>query len=223
MDNKMYGMKFNANNSEYLSTISTFNPPANCSISFWVYNTADSQAGYILVLSGNWSVFMGWFDNKLNNDMYWNGTTLESNTELDVNELFHVVLTRASNSNRQIFINGALDNSDSAGGGSPTAATLYVSRDVDGFSYFDGYLDDIRIYNRVLSLAEIETIYACKGVDRINYGLLHRYLLNEGPENSLATGTGSIKDLGLIQNNMTPNNSPTYTGSWLKTRRYVDL
>ena len=47
------------------------------------------------------------------------------------------------------------------------------------FGYINGAVDDVRVYNRKLSDAEIQTIAFCRGTDEIVYGLQHRYKLNE--------------------------------------------
>jgi len=105
--------------------------------------------------------------------------------------------------------------------GTPSTASLQI-----GFrpgapitGYLSAYVEDVRIYNRVLSANEVSTIYACKGVDGIVHGLLHRWLLDEGSEFAVASGTGAVKDSGPGQLNMIPNNSPLYSGSQLKFKR----
>jgi len=210
-----YGMRFRSDNSEYLGSATTFDPPANCTVSFWVYNM-DSQDGRVLGHSDEWEIYFNGTD--IHNDMNW-GSSLISTRALNIGNLYHVVMTRASDYSRQIFIDGELDNSDSGGDATTAAATLYVSSRQTPSYHLDGYLEDIRIYDRVLSAGEVETIYACKGIDNITYGLLHRYMLNELPMDLTASGVGSIKDLGLNQNNMTPTNGPEYTGSRIRTKR----
>lgn len=215
-----YGMRFRAGNSEYLASDVAFDPYANCSVSFWFYNT-DVQTGRILGHSDEWEIYMDG-DNKIHNDMNWASGpgTLISNRSLNIGSLYHVVMTRASDNSRQIIINGVLDNSDSGGTGSTSSDTLYVSRRQTATGYLDGYLEDIRIYNRVISLAEAQTIYACKGIDNIIP--YHRWLLNEGPQGTEASGAGVIKGLGdgaSVRINMTPTNGPEYTGSRIRTIR----
>lgn len=212
-----YGFRFISSSTQYATSVSNFTPPANCSTSFWV-SSRSLHTGRVLGHSDAWEVY---FDTTggIRNDLNW-GTSLNSNTKLSVGSLYHVVMTRASDNARQIFINGALDKTDSGGTGSPGAAPLIIGRRSNATSYLDAYVEDVRIYNRVLSLAEAQTIYACKGDDNIVYGLLHRYLLNEGSQGAVASGTGVLKDVGITGNNMTPTNSPVYSGSVIKTKRF---
>jgi hypothetical protein len=53
--------------------------------------------------------------------------------------------------------------------------------------FFDGFEEDARLYSRVLSAAEIATIFACEGVDGIVFGLQQRYELQSGPAGALAS------------------------------------
>ena len=55
-----------------------------------------------------------------------------------------------------------------------------------------GYFEDCRIYNRQLSDAEIQTIYACKGHDGIAYGLAGRWTMIEGYDNQRVTLDATI-------------------------------
>lgn len=85
--------------------------------------------------------------------------------------------------------------------------------------YMDGNLEDIRIYDRKLSDAEIQTIYSSEGLDGIKNGLVSRYLLNE---ESPGTTVTSVKDLAGNVDSSSITGSPTYTASKLKrSRRYL--
>jgi len=71
----------------------------------------------------------------------------------------------------------------------------------DGSS--EGYVADVRVYNRGLSLAEVKEIYNARGSDSVLRGLVGRYLGNEGPVGSVG-GSGSIKDVSTTKNHGTP-------------------
>jgi hypothetical protein len=79
-----------------------------------------------------------------------------------------------------IYLNNLVENSGiiaawTAGNCSDTANLLVT---IGGSNALVGISDDIRIYNRILSDPEIQTIYACQGTDGIVYGLQARYLMN---------------------------------------------
>ena len=214
------GFKFVGSSSQYLSSVSSFTPPTECSVTSWLYLTELNQFGRLITRATNWVVGMADAvaptPNALINGLN-SGDLLLSATSLQANTLYHIVCT-GTDSDRQIFINGVLDAS--GGGGTPsTAGTLTIgSTNVPDF-YLSGHLEDMRVYDRVLTLAEVQTIYACRSLDGIVHGLLHRWLLNEGAIDAVASGVGVVKDIGSGQLNMTPNNSPVYSGSQMIYRR----
>lgn len=83
---------------------------------------------------------------------------------------------------------------------------------------FNGSLDDLRTYNRLLSSAEIATINAARGVDGIVDGLVARWFPGE-----LAPGATvlSVKDISGNGNDGTPEGTPVYTDGILRSRRRV--
>lgn len=65
--------------------------------------------------------------------------------------------------------------------------------------FFDGRLEDLRVYNRGLGQAEIETIVAGKGKDGIYAGLLARYPMNEQPHSAVSTIIMNLADVSTMQ------------------------
>jgi len=86
--------------------------------------------------------------------------------------------------------------------------------------YWGGSIDEVRLYNRALSEAEISTIYSSKCCDELVYSLVSKWPLKELGNAQTATGAGTVRDYGNNGNHMTPSNSPTYTYSILKQTKY---
>ena len=86
--------------------------------------------------------------------------------------------------------------------------------------YFDGLIDDARIYDRGLSPEEIEIIYETKGTDAIVDGLVGKWLMSEKEPTGVASGASTVKDQ-VGGNHGTPNNSPAYTESLIRPVRLV--
>ena len=87
---------------------------------------------------------------------------LVSNTALLANTWYHIAAT-ATDGEKKLYINGNLDNSNTAGGMSlagNTAVSIGARKDSEGsFSAFlGGKLDDVRVYDRVLTEGEIEDL-----------------------------------------------------------------
>ncbi len=123
----------------------------------------------------------------------------------------------------RIFIDGVLDSTGTNQTGSPGSDNLRIGHTTDATGeYFNGLLEDVRIYDRPLTEAECAIIYGCRGTDGITYGLLHRWRLNDGPLDTTASdSSGFIKDLAIGANNMTPVNTPVFKGTILKMRRFI--
>jgi len=75
---------------------------------------------------------------------------------------------------------------------------------------FDGILGDVRIYNKFMSEAEAKTICFSHGNDNIVDGLVGRWLMDEKPDGTSASGANSVIDISGNGNHGTPYNSPIY-------------
>ncbi len=86
--------------------------------------------------------------------------TFSGNTDINTGEWVHSCVTRRKSSGAiRLYVNGELDG---AGVGSSTSLTdsdyIYIAGANDGGEHWDGYIDDIRIYDYVLNGAEIRSI-----------------------------------------------------------------
>ena len=143
------------------------------------------------------------------------GRLTYSDTTLNDNTLHHAVATW-NGSNMYLYVDGI--QHDTTNSGSPLVLTNYIDigyrGGLDNFNW-DGTAFDARIYNRVLSVAEIQAIYSpqTRGIDNIVNGLVGRWLMNELSSGSVATGAGSVKDISPAGNHGTAVNSPQYSTS----------
>jgi len=221
-----YGMQFYADSSNYCFSVSAFTPPSNGSVATWMYLYENPGLAIQRVMGSEnaWEIRFGTGSpGTLSNDLNQGGGNLNSNTTFEALKPYHVVCTYDSDNTGQIFIDGVLDATGTGQTGSPGSAVLRLGHTTDATGqYFNGLLEDVRIYDRVLSENECMTIYSCKGTDNIKYGLLHRWTFTEGSIDTVAVDTtGSIKDWGVNSLNMTPVNNPTFKGTRLKYRRFV--
>lgn len=120
----------------------------------------------------------------------------------------------------KLYINGVQDLDQAETDGLfNSSQPLRIGSRSDQSDDYDGLLDDVRIYDRGLSAAEIETIFAAEGTDGIVENIVARWFLDEQAPGVTAAGAGSIKDLGPNGLNLTPNNSPVYAEGILRSRR----
>ncbi len=82
-----------------------------------------------------------------------------SQTEFEAGQWHHILVTHDGSGNQaRLYIDAELANSGSLVLGNKTDSPLYLGSDSSG-RYFNGSLDDIRIYNRVLTQKEILNVY----------------------------------------------------------------
>ena len=127
-------------------------------------SSADSQAGYDLSAwstgnDGNICLYVGDSSN------YW-GTCTSTNITT-ASTWIHVVAVfdRTSNANSTIYINGVANELSEEGaalssiGASASALALEIGTSGIFGNPFDGKIDDVRIYNRAFSPAEVKALY----------------------------------------------------------------
>ncbi len=85
---------------------------------------------------------------------------LTSNSSLQLNAWNHIAVTSNQNSDSLIYINGIQDAANT-GTHAPTdiGSDLYFGSFNGASNFFEGKMDDIRIYNRVLSTQEVKKLY----------------------------------------------------------------
>lgn len=79
-----------------------------------------------------------------------------------------------------------------------------------------GFIDDVRVYNRLLGASEIKTIFTARGNDAILQGAQNIWRMNEQPPGTVATAINSIIDLGQNPRAGTPINNPVYASTTLR-------
>jgi len=192
------------NGANYAVTTSVFTPSASGSVSFWMYPEELTDTGTYRIMGNDnlWEVRLLQVSStwRVNNEL--GGLVLSSISTISINTWYHVVCTYESGDG-EVYVNGIFDVDGTVGTTTPSEY-LAIGNRTGATEGFKGILDDLRIYNRVLSAAEIATIFACRGSDGIAYGLLHRYMLNELPEDVTSSATEVVKDSGLSKYNATP-------------------
>jgi len=93
------------------------------------------------------------------------GYDIKTASSLSVNTWYHLVGSFDGGTKlRSIYLNGVLENSTSTPAGInytdyPTRLSFEISRDYQGNAGMPGLIDDVRIYNRALSPAEVLQLY----------------------------------------------------------------
>src|SRR3989338_4058816 len=186
-------------------------------VSVWVNpTTVDATFGAFVFFNGDaMSPTVGGFGFRLQEGtrlvrLY---TVVGTNSEESVNSVSavslstwtHIVVLKSGTA-RQIYINGTLDNSDTLSSATmdytddtPVTRIGVIDNDV---RWFNGLIDDVRVYNRAISAAEIAQLY--------NYGL---------PKFSPAAGKLG-QGIDSTQSYVNPGNVSSSVNSfslWMKT------
>ena len=82
----------------------------------------------------------------------------DTGTTLSASQWYHGVLVIDSGTSTKFYVNGSISSTQSSSTITSDDAPLLIGNDGVG-SYFDGYIDDVAIYNRILSDSEITNLY----------------------------------------------------------------
>jgi len=151
---------------DYLKTTS--------SLSFWIKTTQTgasnpySSPGItgIEENGGLDDIFWGWLDRSghIGITAKSNETNVKSLNPINDNNWHHIVLTRDANSGKvQLYVNGNLEGSATHGTGDVGNSFSKIGRMQNAANppeYFEGYLDEVKIYDKVLSSGDITQIYS---------------------------------------------------------------
>lgn len=153
---------------DYIETTAVDTLRDTSSLSFWIKttqtgnNTAWRAPGVSGVeqSGGSDDIFWGWIDAagrigvSVGND---NGS--KSNTRINDDVYHHVVLTRdASSGDYKIYVDGNLDASGTTGAGVIGTTFSSIGR-IEAGAYFQGFLDEVKIYDRVLNDAQVQRLF----------------------------------------------------------------
>lgn len=182
-------------------TVSSYTVTSAGSISFWLRgNLLDAGTQRVLAAGDDFEGLI-----RGVNDFATNFRAVNTNTffnSMVVDTLYHIVCTWDRPADWvEVYVDGVLedDSDDSASTAESGVITMFDRPGTNDPA--DADLHDVRIYNRVLTLAEIQTIYAARGGDDIVHGMTSRWPMFEGPSGSTISGTGVIKDIGSAKNN----------------------
>jgi len=156
-----YALDFDGSNDYVLTTSQGTASPAR-TISVWMRYTGPGT-GYRVaidygVLAGGQRLLIGYAVQNIVMDRWGGG--LEVSGYYDF-AWHHVAVTDAAGA-YSLYVDGKLGVSGTQPS-TPTLGTVYLGRAIDG-AYFVGQIDDVAIYNRVLTAGEIRTLSRRRGI-----------------------------------------------------------
>lgn len=173
-------MSLNCPGTGYVEATTTSSLPtiqSNKTVTAWIYaNSWSGTNGFLNVFLNSNAIQFGSRGGSFG--MWeWGGGFLVSTANPPIDEWLFVAYTRNANSHT-IWINESTTSSTSDGqSGQPTNIQIGGNQ----FSEpYDGQIEDMRIYNRLLSNNEITTIYNLSGRDCVCSGLVARWAFLDG-------------------------------------------
>ncbi len=155
---------FSGTDSSYVavSNSTTINITGSFSLEAWIY-PFDNTGSVQTIISKGSSMYYGLrLSNTGKAEVYTNSVRrLASKTVVPKNKWTHISAVYSSASNNYfMYINGVPDTSSFVGGSVPTsnADSLFIGNGSNS-TPFKGYLDEVRIWNRNLSAAEVNDNY----------------------------------------------------------------
>ncbi len=156
-------------------------------LSAWIYATQYPGSGNLGLIVGSQCDFCGaagasiFLDGRTNSDgqpcppghihfQIGNGSyhVSNNNSQVPLNQWVHVVATRKANENASIYFNGVAQPLTSAswnGSVSYSGAYFAIGRQRDyNDRFFNGRIDEVRVFNRSLSESEVQALYHASSV-----------------------------------------------------------
>jgi len=111
--------------------------------------------------SADGSYGLGILNGKAKFHVYKDGIGFYFLSNVTVNDglWHHIVAVRTNSTDGEIYVDGSLDGSDSGPAKSLNNVPVWIGRGFTGPFYFNGLIDDVRIYDRALSAKEIWQLY----------------------------------------------------------------
>lgn len=186
------GLDFPGNGSG-ADTEASLSLPSTGSISFWIRVHA-FDGPRVLATNDN---FEGRFDGSTL-DCDWGksgGNTMDVGA-LSLNTLHHIVSTWNTTSGAGSCYKDAVAGDTSTDRNSVTNDVMMFGDRSGTSDPLNGEIYDVRIYDRVLTAAEVQTLYSAGGGDGIVYGLVYRWTMDEDGEGDSFSVNGLIRDHG---------------------------
>lgn len=157
------GNAFSFNGADAVVTIDNFVPPQQGTIVFWINPALSKSKERILGAGGDYEVWLRG-NGELKNELFDNGSSTIGTGPgaLNANEWNHVATTYDSTTTTvEIYLDGELSVAGTAEVPStPIQTTLLLGHRAGAAAgeHYEGLLDDLRIYDRVLSEAEVNAL-----------------------------------------------------------------
>jgi len=161
--NKAYS--FDGNDYIDIPNLGVFNGSTSFSVCGWAQQSDDNTERTYIHFFGENKVFCRYagnpsWNNKANCIVYFSTTPYAVGGSIQNNTWFHWALVYNNSNGLSFYVNGVLEDTNAQTGTIDSVSIPnQIGRSYVGLYYHTGQLDDFRIYNRALSLSEIQALY----------------------------------------------------------------
>ena len=153
---------FNGSNTYAYTTDITLSD--NFTVAFWTKPDSPNMSKWDSALSTGDSKSDGRFQiDYINNEIRFNRQGIELRADLNSNQWNHIVITKSDNSTDdktvRMYTGGSLR--DNASGVNTHWEKIKIGSNRGNDSYWVGYIDEVKIYNRTFSAQEVLDLYEC--------------------------------------------------------------
>ena len=171
------------------------------------YGEADSNKMFAIQYGLGKSYNYGVWLFGCNNDLSCNERGDAGKANYIKNKYYHIVTTYSKpEKSLKLYINGKLSESKTTSTISTTKSYIYIGgcSALDSKYYFNGYLDDLRIYNRNLTQTEVNALYLHSFTDEIvdlENGLIVYYEFEDNTDDSSDNAIHGTTSSNIIYQN----------------------
>lgn len=227
--NTNYSIQLDGTN-DYISVpnSASISPTTTMSITAWIKITGGNGTFRHIIVKPSQATWGGVYavyafrlndGDRLNawlNDATVGANEILSNTSLSANSTWRFVAFTYDGSTLRLYIDGTQDNTKALSASISTSTqplSIGTRNTTDAAEYFTGIIEDVHIYSRVLSAAEITTLYGGGQPSTTNLGLWLKFDENSGTSAADSSGNGNTGTLqnGAAWSSDVPSVNPGYT------------
>jgi len=196
-------------------------PVGNESYTIEAWFNADQMGQRGIVGWGNYGAYNQVTALRLKNDgihHYWWALDLSATTG-DISGAWHHIAATWDGTNRKLYLDGVYKNGDQPGAHNVPNASNFRIGSTNNSEYFDGKIDEIRIWNVARTQSEIQANMN-KTLKGSESGLVAYYKMNDGSGTNLADSSGSntgslnnLSDADWVDGNASFSDPPASSNS----------
>ncbi len=150
----------------------SLNPMTEITIEAWVYRKGDGTIATLQGIAhkkeGTENYLLGYNQSDGLIKFSLESDDISSNDALPLEEWTHIVAVKGRDNSMRMYVNGSIQ-SDTSSCSQPLVSTTDLYIGVYGSNYFEGIIDEVRIYNETLSNSVIKEHYLASLNKHISY------------------------------------------------------